>query len=284
MKAMAVKKERGKKRKSSNNTNEGNSFDEKLSEVGFAKPWVLALANCIDHTLLNPAATVQEIVRHCAEAAEYKMFAVCVNPFHVKRAVRELSSTRVAVATVVGFPLGADLTDIKIAQAQRALFEGAEELDMVINIGALKELDTDHVLNEIRSIVRVAKDYLVKVIIECDLLSNEEKVVATQLCAKAGAAMVKTSTGFVRDGKGATVEDVALLKQTIDKLNLDNGKEIKIKASGGIKDYNHAMALIEAGASRLGTSSSVNILGEARYKGSKAKTMKYISSVSSLVS
>jgi len=281
---MAVKKERGKRRKSSNNINDSNSVEEKIAEPGFAKPWVLALANCIDHTLLNPTATTADIVKFCAEAAEYKMFAVCVNPFHVKRAVRELSSTQVVVATVVGFPLGADLTDIKIAQAQRALFEGAEELDMVINIGALKELDTNYVFNEIQSIVRVAKDHSVKVIIECDLLTKEEKVLATQICAKAGAAMVKTSTGFVKEGKGATAEDVALLKQTIDNLVLDGGKEIKIKASGGIKDYNQAIALIEAGATRIGTSSGVNILSQARYKGSKTKTMKYISSVPSLVS
>jgi deoxyribose-phosphate aldolase len=281
---MAVKKDRGNKRKSSNNIEDGSQLDKKPVELGFAKPWVLALANCIDHTLLNPTATTQDIVKLCAEAAEYKMFAVCVNPFHVKRAVRELSSTQVVVATVVGFPLGVDLTDIKIAQAQRALFEGAEELDMVINIGALNELDTNYVLNEIQSIVRVAKDQPVKVIIECDLLSQGQKILATQICAKAGAAMVKTSTGFVKDGKGATVEDVILLKQTIDNLTLAGGKEIKIKASGGIKDYNQAMALIEAGATRLGTSSSVNILSQARYQGSKTKTMKYISSVSSLVS
>lgn len=278
---MAVKKERGKRRKSSNNVNDGNSLDKMPAEIGSAKPWVLALANCIDHTLLSPVATSQDIVKLCAEAAEYKMFAVCVNPFHVKRAVRELSSTQIVVATVVGFPIGADLTDVKIAQAQRALFEGAEELDMVINIGALKELDTNYVFNEIQAIVRVAKDYPVKVIIECDLLTQEEKIQVTQICAKAGAAMVKTSTGFVKDGKGATVEDVALLKQTIDNLTTNGGKEIKIKASGGIKDYSQAMALIEAGATRIGTSSSVNILSEARHKGSKSKTMKYISSVSS---
>jgi deoxyribose-phosphate aldolase len=260
---MAVKKERGRKRKPSEITDETKNLEGQ--DNGFSKPWVLVLAKQIDHTLLNPQVTTENIVKLCAEAAEYKMFAVCVNPVHVKRAVKELSTTEVVVATVVGFPLGADLTDIKIAQAQRALFEGAEELDMVINIGALKEADTAYVSSEIQSIVRVAKNCPVKVIIECDLLSEQEKVLATQLCAEAGAAMVKTSTGFVKDGNGAMVEDIVLLKQTIDNL-LGSGKELKIKASGGIRDYNQAMALIEAGAVRLGTSSGVNILSEARNK------------------
>jgi len=280
---MPVKKDRAKKRKLEI-ISEELSLGNSRSDSGFSKPWVLALAACIDHTLLNPVATTNDVVKLCAEAAEYKMFAVCVNPFHVKRAVRELSSTSVVVSTVIGFPLGADLADIKIAQAQRALFEGAEELDMVINIGALKDGDASYVTSEIQSIVKIAKNYPVKVIIECDLLNEDEKIRATELCAAAGAAMVKTSTGFVRDGKGATVEDVTLLKRTIDNLKSKSGKELKIKASGGIKDYNQGMALIKAGASRIGTSSSVNILSQARYEGSKSKTMKYISSVSSLVS
>lgn len=283
---MTAKKERGKRRKSSNSGKTNDLSAGIVSEdgtralelqAGFSKPWVLALANCIDHTLLNPAATTADVVKLCAEAAEYKFFAVCVNPVHVKRAVRELSSTPVVVATVVGFPLGADLTDIKIAQAQRSLFEGAEELDMVMNIGALKELDSDYVLSEIQAIVRAAGKYAVKVIIECDILSEEEKIRATQLCAKAGASMVKTSTGFVKEGKGATVEDVILLKQTIDNIVASGATELKIKASGGIRDYNQAIALIEAGASRLGTSYGVNILKESRYKGSKTKSKNILS-------
>jgi deoxyribose-phosphate aldolase len=283
---MAVKKERGKRRKSSNEVVENGDAPRKVSNgsESFAKPWVLALANRIDHTLLNPAATTDEIVKLCAEAVEYKFFAVCINPVHVKRAVKELSATQVAVATVIGFPLGADLTDIKIAQAQRALFEGAEELDMVINIGALKELDTNYVQAEIQGIVRAAKNCPVKVIIECDLLNEKEKVLATQLCAKAGATMVKTCTGFVKDGKGATLEDITLLKQTIDNIVATGGNALKIKASGGIKDYNQAMALIESGAERLGTSSGINILKAARHKGSKSKTIENSSIVSTLVS
>ena len=159
---MAVKKERGKKRKLRSNvpgidnhqnknpnaatTAAKTSAGKAVKKTVAKKEQISWLAQYIDHTLLQPAATAEDIVRLCGEAAKYKFFAVCVNPYHVKRAVRELASTEVAVTTVVGFPLGADLTDIKIAQAQRALFEGAEELDMVINIGALKERDTDYVL------------------------------------------------------------------------------------------------------------------------------------------
>ena len=285
---MAVKKPRGKRRKlahndlaNENGSSENPSDGKSEAELGgFTKPWVLALANIIDHTLLNPAATTAEIIKLCAEAAEYKFFAVCVNPCHVKRAVKELAATKVAVATVVGFPLGADLTDIKIAQAQRALFEGAEELDVVINIGALKESDTAYVLAELQSIIRIAKQYPVKIIIECDLLTDAEKVLATQLCAKAGATMVKTCTGFVKDSKGATVEDIILLKRTIDDIEYYEHNRLKIKASGNIRDYNQAMALIEAGAARLGTSSGLNILREARHKGSKTKTLNSILAVS----
>ncbi len=281
---MTAKKERGKRRKSSTDIESENLTGSALkadksaddNEAGFSKPWVLALANYIDHTLLQPGATTDDIVRLCSEAAQYKFFAVCVNPVHVKRAVRELSSTQVTVATTIGFPLGADLTDIKIAQTQRALFEGAEEFDMVINIGALRERDSNYVLSELQAIVRAARDCPVKIIIECDLLTEEEKILATQLCAKAGATMVKTSTGFVKDSKGATVEDIVLLKKTIDNLVASGGKELKIKASGGIRDYNQAMALIEAGAARLGTSAGINILKEARHKGSKSKIAKGI--------
>lgn len=240
------------------------------------KPWVVALAQCIDHTLLSPVATSQDIIRLCAEAAEHKMFAVCVNPYHVKTAVRELSSTQVVVATVVGFPLGADLTDIKIAQAQRALFEGAEELDLVMNLGAFKEPNSEYVLDEIRAVVKIAGNHKVKVIIECDLLNDEEKVLATKLCAQAGAAMVKTSTGFVKDGKGATIADIALLKETIDNLQLENIASMQIKASGGIKTYDQALKLLEAGANRLGTSSGITILKEAFEKGNEAEILKVI--------
>jgi deoxyribose-phosphate aldolase len=211
-------------------------------------------AKYIDHTLLNPQARKDEITKLCTEAKDNKFFAVCVNPYHVRQAVKELASSNVAVATVIGFPLGANLTDIKIAEAQRAISEGAEELDLVINIGALKDGDIAYVTDEIRAIVKVAKEHLVKVIIECDLLTDDEKRAATKACVDAGAAMVKTSTGFVKDGKGATVEDIKLMKEAMAGANLG------IKASAGIRDGEKAKALIEAGATRLGTSAGVAIV------------------------
>lgn len=224
----------------------------------------LEIAKYIDHTNLNPAATSKNIERLCEEAKEFGFFAVCVNPYFVRNAVKHLSSSNVAVATVLGFPLGQNLTDIKIAEAQRAISEGAEELDMVINIAALKDGQIDYVREEIRSIVKVCRDHLVKVIIECDLLTNEEKVAATKAAVEAGAGIVKTSTGFVKDGRGATVEDIRLIKETLGSAKLG------IKASGGIRDYAGAKALIDAGATRLGTSASVGIV-----QGSKVATTVY---------
>lgn len=218
------------------------------------------IARYIDHTLLNPAARKADITKLCEEAKEHKFFAVCVNPVHVRQAVKELASSDVSVATVVGFPLGANLTDIKIAETQRAISEGAEEIDMVINIAALKDGEIDFVTEEIRSIVKVAKGHLVKVIIECDLLTDEEKIAATKACVRAGAQMVKTSTGFVKDGKGATVEDLRLIKQALE------GAPLGIKASAGIRNIDTARALIEAGATRLGTSAGVTIVGDAQPK------------------
>ncbi len=212
------------------------------------------IAKYIDHTNLNPNSTKADIAKLCAEAMEHKFYAVCVNPYWVRFAVKELSSSKVAVATVIGFPLGANLTDIKIAEAQRAVSEGAEEIDMVINIGALKDKEYDYVADEIQAIVRASRGAPVKVIIETDLLTDEEKVQATKACVKAGAAMVKTSTGFVKDGKGATVEDVKLIKETLGDATLG------IKASGAVRDYEKAKALIEAGATRLGTSSGIAIV------------------------
>lgn len=218
------------------------------------------IAKYIDHTLLSPSASASEIEKLCAEAKENGFFAVCVNPYYVKNAVKLLSSSKVAVATVIGFPLGQNLTDIKIAETQRALSEGAEEIDMVINIGALKDGNIDYVRDEIRSIVKVAGDHIVKVIIECDLLTNEEKAAATRAACEAGAAFVKTSTGFVKDGKGATVEDILLMRDTIGSA------KVAIKASAGIRDFAKAKALIDAGATRLGTSAGVAIV-----QGSTAK-------------
>jgi deoxyribose-phosphate aldolase len=212
------------------------------------------IAKYIDHTLLSPTATQSEIEKLCEEAKEFGFYAVCVNPYYVRNAVKLLSSSKVAVATVIGFPLGQNLTDIKIAEAQRAISEGAEELDMVINIGALKDGHIDYVRDEIKAIVKASRDHVVKVIIECDLLSNEEKAAATRATVEAGATFVKTSTGFVKDGKGATVEDVQLMRETIGSA------KVAIKASAGIRDYAKAKALIDAGATRLGTSAGVAIV------------------------
>lgn len=218
----------------------------------------LDIAKYIDHTLLSPSATRENISQLCSEAKEYGFFAVCINPYYVRQAVKELSSSNVAVATVVGFPLGSNLTDIKIAETQRAIAEGAEEIDMVINIGALKDKEMDYILDEIRSVVRASKDHLVKVIIECDLLTDEEKIAVSQVCAKAGAGMVKTSTGFVKEGKGATVEDIRLIHKALA------GTGLGIKASAGIRDLEKAKALIDAGATRLGTSAGIAIVGGAK--------------------
>ncbi|MBX9569173.1 MAG: deoxyribose-phosphate aldolase [Candidatus Obscuribacterales bacterium] len=218
------------------------------------------IAKYIDHTNLNPAATIKDIEQLCQEAAEHGFFAVCVNPYYVRHAVKALSSTKVAVASVIGFPLGQNLTDLKIAETQRAISEGAEEIDMVINIGALKDKQIDYVRDEIRAIVKVARDQIVKVIIECDLLTNQEKVAATRATADAGAAFVKTSTGFVKDGIGATVEDVRLMKETL------GSDKVAIKASAGIRDYAKAKSLIDAGATRLGTSAGVAIVQGATAK------------------
>lgn len=218
------------------------------------------IAKYIDHTNLNPAATTKDIEQLCQEAAEHSFFAVCVNPYYVRHAVKALSSTKVAVASVIGFPLGQNLTDLKIAETQRAISEGAEEIDMVINIGALKDGQIDYVRDEIRSVVKVARDQIVKVIIECDLLTNQEKVAAIRATADAGAAFVKTSTGFVKDGVGATVEDIRLMRETL------GSDKVAIKASAGIRDFAKAKALIDAGATRLGTSAGVAIVQGATAK------------------
>lgn len=212
------------------------------------------IAKFIDHTLLLPNTTSKEIERLCEEAKEHGFFAVCVNPYFVRQAVKLLSSSKTAVATVIGFPLGQNLPDIKIAETQKAIFEGAEEIDMVINVAALKDGQHDYVREEIRGVVRAAKDHMVKVIIECDLLTDEEKTIATKLAVEAGAGMVKTSTGFVKDGKGATVEDIQLMKAAI------GAAKVGIKASAGIRDYQKAQSLIDAGATRLGTSAGVAIV------------------------
>ncbi len=206
----------------------------------------------IDHTLLKPDATGEAIDGLCKEAKEYEFAAVCVNPYYVRRAKNLLEGTKVRVATVIGFPLGANAKEVKAFETENAIKNGADEVDMVINIGALKNGEHDLVRDDIKAVVEAAKNRaVVKVIIETCLLTDEEKVVACKLAKEAGADFVKTSTGFSTGG--ATVEDIKLMKETI-------GDSLKIKASGGIRDYKTAKAMVDAGASRIGASASIKIV------------------------
>ncbi len=210
------------------------------------------LARMIDHTLLKPDATEAQIRRLCDEGREHQFMAVCVNPYWVPLCAELLAGTDVRVGTTIGFPLGASRTEIKAVEAEDAVARGAREVDMVINVGALKSGRRDVVLNDIRAVVSaVSGEALVKVIIETGLLTDEEKVIACQLAQEAGADFVKTSTGFGTGG--ATVEDVALMRRTV-------GPDMGVKASGGVRDLATALAMIEAGATRIGASAGVAIL------------------------
>ncbi|MGB9662006.1 MAG: deoxyribose-phosphate aldolase [Moorellaceae bacterium] len=213
------------------------------------------LASAIDHTLLRPTATPTDIEKLCKEAIAYRFASVCVNPCFVSLASRILKDTGIKTCTVIGFPLGANETDIKLKEAERALEQGASELDMVINIGMLKSQELNYVGQEIRKMVDIASagQAIIKVIIETCLLTEEEKIAACKIAADNGAAFVKTSTGF--NGPGATVEDVTLMRQVV-------GPKLGVKASGGIRDLRTAMLMLEAGATRLGTSSAVSIMEE----------------------
>jgi deoxyribose-phosphate aldolase len=210
----------------------------------------------IDHTLLKPEATHDQITQLCEEAREYGFAAVCVNPTNVKLAAELLKGSPVAVCTVIGFPLGATLPEVKAYEAQQTIHYGATEIDMVINIGALKSEDYELVEQDIAAVARTCHDNgaICKVIIEAALLTEEEKITACQLAKKAGSDYVKTSTGF--GPGGATVEDVTLMRRVI-------GPSMGIKAAGGIRTLETAKKMIEAGATRIGTSSSVKIVQEA---------------------
>lgn len=214
------------------------------------------LASMIDHTLLKPEATELQIRQLCDEAKRYGFASVCVNPAYVKLCAELLKGSPVRVCTVVGFPLGATLPEVKAFEAQQAIAAGATEIDMVINIGALKSQDEDLVARDIAAVVRAAHaaGALVKVIIEAALLTDDEKMRACQLAQQAGADFVKTSTGF--GPGGATPHDVALMRQTV-------GPEMGVKAAGGIRTLQDAQAVIEAGANRIGASASVKIMTEA---------------------
>lgn len=211
----------------------------------------MKLNKLIDHTLLKPEATKTQIEKLCSEAKEYDFKSVCVNPHYVKYAKELLKESDVLVCTVIGFPLGQNTTAIKVAETKDAIQNGADEIDMVINIGALKSKDEDYVLNEIKEIRNACKDKTLKVIFETCLLTDEEKITACKLSKEAGADFVKTSTGF--STHGATVEDVKLMRETV-------GEDMGVKASGGIRDRETALKMVEAGATRLGVSAGVEIV------------------------
>lgn len=215
----------------------------------------MELNKYIDHTLLKPEATSDDIIKLCEEAKQYKFKAVCVNPCYVGLCKEHLLNSDVKIATVIGFPLGANTIETKVYETENALVNGAEEIDMVINIGKLKSGDFDYVYNEIREVVNKANERkaIVKVIIETCLLTDDEKIKACELAKKANANFVKTSTGFSTGG--ATVEDVRLMKKVV-------GGDLEVKASGGIRDLETFKKMIEAGATRIGTSSGVKIIND----------------------
>jgi deoxyribose-phosphate aldolase len=216
-----------------------------------------AIAQMIDHTLLKADGSAEAVRRLCQEALAYHFASVCIHPCRVPLAARLLADAPARVATVIGFPLGATLPQAKAYEAQQALLAGAEELDMVINVGALKDGDDRLVQADISGVVEACRGSgaLCKVIIEAALLTEEEKVRACRAAQAAGADFVKTSTGF--GPGGATVEDVALMRHTV-------GMRMGVKAAGGIRDYATARAMIDAGATRIGASAGVRIVEEAR--------------------
>ncbi|MFC7372530.1 deoxyribose-phosphate aldolase [Fictibacillus iocasae] len=217
------------------------------------------IAKMIDHTALKAETTKEQILTLCQEAKEYNFFSVCVNPTWVYTAFEELKGTDVAVCTVIGFPLGANTPEVKAFETKNAIENGATEVDMVINIGALKSGNLELVEKDVRAVVEAAKGKaLTKAIIETSLLTDEEKVTACEIAVKAGIDYVKTSTGFSTGG--ATVEDIRLMRKTV-------GPDIGVKASGGVRDRAGVEAMIEAGATRIGASAGIAIV-----KGETAKT------------
>lgn len=223
------------------------------------------LGGMIDHTLLKPDATTDQIAQLCYEARKYKFASVCVNPTHVQLCAELLEGTEVKVCTVIGFPLGASAPEVKAFEAQTAIQDGATEIDMVLNIGALKAGDLTLAARDIHEVVRVGHQAgaIVKVIIETALLNEEEKVTACLLAKEAGADFVKTSTGF--SGGGATVEDIRLMRRVV-------GPEMGVKASGGVRDIDDARSMVEAGATRIGASAGVKIVQGAKSNGSAVQS------------
>lgn len=207
----------------------------------------------IDHTILKPDASEEKVVQLCKEAREWNFASVCINPCNIALAKKLLEGTDVMVCTVIGFPLGQNTTAIKVAETEDAYALGCDEFDMVINVGKLKDGCADYVRDEIAAVVKAAKGKTVKVIIETGLLTDEEKALATRLSCEAGAHFVKTCTGF--SAGVATVEDIRIMKQNVSG-------NVQLKASAGVRNYKDALALIEAGADRLGTSAGIAIINE----------------------
>ena len=218
-----------------------------------------ALAQYIDHTLLAADATREQIATLCREAQEHGFYSVCVNSGQVPYAASLLTDGQVKVCAVVGFPLGAGLSDTKAFEAQQAIAAGAGEIDMVLNVGALKDGLLDQVSDDIAAVKQACGEVPLKVILETCLLDDAQKTKACEICRELDVAFVKTSTGFSRSG--ATLEDVALMRKVV-------GADVGVKASGGVRDYKTAIAMIEAGATRLGTSSGIAIISGAEASGS----------------
>ena len=218
-----------------------------------------SLENYFDHTILKPEAQIEDVKKLCKEAKDNKFFAVCVNPYYVKLAVDELKGSDVQVASVIGFPLGSCESETKVFETQRAVKNGATEIDMVINIGALKDKNYLFVEHDIKQVVEACgSKAILKVILETCLLSQDEIVIACKLSEQAGAHFVKTSTGFL--GDGASEENVKLMKDTV-------GDRLEVKASGGIRTLEIAEKMIKAGADRIGASASVAIMDELKNRG-----------------
>jgi deoxyribose-phosphate aldolase len=226
---------------------------ERLSSTLGVIPQDQSLAKMIDHTLLKPDATQQEIAQLCFEARKYGFASVCVNPTWVSLCAELLKGASAKVCTVIGFPLGATSSETKAFETETAIRQGATEIDMVINIGALKARDLETVAKDIRGVVNAAhaRNIIVKVIIETALLTDEEKTIASLISKEAGADFVKTSTGFA--GGGATVHDVELMRKTV-------GPQMGVKASGGVRTFEDAASMIKAGATRIGASAGVKII------------------------
>lgn len=208
----------------------------------------------IEHTLLKQDAKLEDFIKLFKEAKEHNFLGVCINPAYVKLAKEHLNETDVKIVTDAGFPLGADRSDVKAFETSRAVEDGADEIDMVINVTAIKNQDYDFVVKDIKAVKEACKNKPLKVILETDLLTKEEIKKACELCIEAKADFVKTSTGFVKNGVGAKAEDVKLMYETVSPYGL------KVKASGGIRDKETALKMLDAGAERLGTSSGVKIV------------------------